>query len=242
MVSTRQGVKGTGTFASRSAVVGGAAIAKVGKTLRERLLELAAAELEASVADLEFTEVGVCVAGSPAATLSFAQLAAAAPDGHLDVTDVYDPPAPAFAYGAHACVVEVDPLLGGVDILRYAVVEDCGEIINHAVIEGQTHGATVQGISAALLEEVVYNDGTPTTSTMMDYLLPTATDAPSFDIGHLEFGPPHLLRSFKGVGEGGVIGGGLCVANAVADAIGAEIDKIPVTPREIVRLHREAAR
>jgi carbon-monoxide dehydrogenase large subunit len=108
------------------------------------------------------------------------------------------------------------------------------------VVEGQTHGATAQGISAALLEEVVYADGQPTSSTMMDYLLPTATDVPLFEIGHLEFGPPHLLRKFKGVGEGGVIGGGFCVANAVADAIGAEINKIPVTPREIVQLHRQA--
>lgn len=242
MVNTRQGVRGTGTFASRSAIVGGAAIADAGNTLRERLLNLASNELEAHVADLEFVEGGVRVVGSPNTTIGFADLAAAAEPGYLDVIAEFDPPGAAIAYGAHACIVEVDPGLGSVEILRYAVVEDCGEIINQQVIEGQTHGASAQGISAAVLEEVLYSDGQPVSSTMMDYLLPTATEIPPFDIGHLKFAPLDLPRKFKGVGEGGVIGGGLCVANAISDAIGAEVNKIPASPREIVALRHRAQR
>ncbi len=238
LVETSQGLRGTGTFASRSAIVGGAAMGRVGATLRARLVEVAAKELGVDEERIEFVESAVRIKDLPESTLTYAALVEIAPDGFFDVHDVYDPPIPAFAYGAHACAVEVDPVLGAVEIVRYAVVEDCGEIINKQVVEGQTHGATVQGIAAALFEEFLYDGGQPVSATLSDYLLPTATDVPSFDIGHLEYGPPDLPRPFKGVGEGGVIGGGLAVANAVADAIGAEVDKIPITPREIVELAR----
>lgn len=242
-VDTSAGADGTGTFASRSAIIGGAAAMEASETLRARLLELTSSRLEIHVDDLEFRTGAVGVRGVPATQVTYAELAEAAPEGYLDVVERYDPPETAYSYGAHACMVEVDPETGGVEILRYAVVEDCGRIINPTIVEGQTHGATAQGIGACLLESVVYDEsGQPLTTSFMDYLVPSAHDVPTFDIGHLEHRPRELRADYKGVGEGGVIGGGVALANALSDALGVELNEIPVSPETIAAAARKGGR
>ncbi|HEX6548065.1 MAG TPA: xanthine dehydrogenase family protein molybdopterin-binding subunit [Candidatus Dormibacteraeota bacterium] len=227
---------GTGTFGSRSAAVGAPVILAAAETVRNRLRELAAAELEVGEWDLVAAAGRLQVAGVPERSRTYAQLAAGAPPGHLDVRERYDPSATAFAYGTHACAVEVDPGTGQVRILRYVVVEDSGPLINPLLAAGQTHGATAQGIGAALLEAVCYGeDGQPLTATLADYLLPLASDLPTYEIEHLAHTGPNP-GGYKGVAEGGTVAAPAAVANAVARAIGAPVDRIPITPQTVLDL------
>lgn len=236
-VDTAAGADGNGSFGSRGTVVGGSAALKSSAELRRRLLELAGRELEASVDDLELADGGVQPLGVPSRRLTYAALAAAAPDGHLDVTERHDPAETAFSYGVHACVVEVDTVLGDVRVVRYVIVEDCGRVVNPLIVDGQAHGSTVQGIGAALLERVVFDDqAQPLTSSLIDYLLPTALEAPPFEVLHLEHPPPESVGGFKGVGEGGTVAAPAAVANAIAAAIGAEVNEIPATPELVATL------
>jgi aerobic carbon-monoxide dehydrogenase large subunit len=227
---------GTGTFGSRSAAAGGAAILAAAAVVRQRLRELAAAELEVGEWDLVAAEGHLHVAGVPDRGRTYAQLVAVAPPGHLDVQERYDPSATTFSYGAHGCAVEVDPATGWVGVLRHVVIEDAGPLINPMLATGQAHGATAQGIGAALLEAVRYgDDGQPLTSTLADYLLPLATELPDYDVGHLVHPSPHP-GGYKGVAEGGTVAAPAAVANAVADAVGAEVDEIPITPEMVLSL------
>jgi len=134
-------------------------------------------------------------------------------------------------------VVEVDRETGRVAIRRYALVEDCGPLINPLLVEGQIHGAVVQGIGEALLERVVHDeDGQLLTATLMDYALPKADDAPAFEIGHLETPSPVTPGGVKGMGEGGTIGAPAAIANAVADALkgrGVRVVRLPIRPEDI---------
>ena len=139
--------------------------------------------------------------------------------------------------GTHACLVEVDPETGVVDILRYAVGEDCGRMINPAIVEGQIRGGVAQGIGAAMLEEVHYDDdGAVLTDSYRSYLLPVATSVPRIDIAHVHAEPLHDA-DFRGVGEGGMIAAPPAVANAVADAIGvAGSVELPLSPNRVLDL------
>lgn len=236
-VDTASGADGSGSFGSRGTVVGGSAALKSCWELRMRLLDLASDELEASVADLELVQGAIQPLGVPALRMTFAELAAAAPAGRLDVCERHDPAETTFSYGVHACVVEVDPVLGDVRIVRYVIVEDCGRVINPLIVDGQAHGSSVQGIGAALLESVVFDEsGQPLTSNFVDYLLPTAMEAPTFDVYRLEHPPPDSVGGFKGVGEGGTVAAPAAVTNAISAAIGAEINEIPVTPERVASL------
>ena len=130
-----------------------------------------------------------------------------------------------------------------VRIRRFVVVEDCGRIINPLIVEGQAIGGVAQGIGAALLEEVVYDaNGQLLSGTLMDYLVPTASEVPVIEVHHLERPSPTTLGGFKGMGEGGTIGAPAAVANAIADALaplGVEITELPLTPERLFRLiHR----
>jgi carbon-monoxide dehydrogenase large subunit len=142
-----------------------------------------------------------------------------------------------WANATHVCTCEVDVDTGVVTLLRYIVSEDCGPMINPNVVEGQIAGGTVQGIGGALLEHfVVDEDGNPLTTTFLDYLLPTATDVPTIEYGHVETPSPGP-GGYKGVGEGGAIGAPPAVVNAVADALapfGVEITRLPITPASIL--------
>jgi carbon-monoxide dehydrogenase large subunit len=138
-------------------------------------------------------------------------------------------------------VVEVDGETGAVRILRYVVAEDCGREINPIVVEGQVHGATAQGIGGALYEAVRYAaDGQAVTGSLMDYLVPTACELPALAVEHLETPAPDLRGGVKGVGEGGTLAPPAALANAVSDALGREVNEIPITPEVVVGCAREA--
>jgi aerobic carbon-monoxide dehydrogenase large subunit len=225
--------EGTGTFASRSAVSGGGAIRAGGDELISRLLEAASDLLEVAVEDLELRAGHVGVKGSPGRQLSFAELSRADPERYR-VEGVFDPDSTAYPYATHACVVEVDPETGAVALLRYAVAEDCGRIINPLVVEGQAHGAVAQGVGGALYESMVYDEeGQLVTGSLMDYLVPGATELVGLELAHLEIPAPESPNGAKGVGEGGTLAPGPAIANAVSDALGVEFNELPLTPERV---------
>jgi carbon-monoxide dehydrogenase large subunit len=141
-------------------------------------------------------------------------------------------------------VVEIDPLTCVPKVLRYIVSEDCGRMINPAVVEGQIFGGVVQGLGGVLLEDFVYDDdGNPLTTTFVDYLLPTTTDVPHIEVGHIETDSTTNPGGYKGMGEGGAIGAHAAVANAVGDALahlGVNVLATPLGPNDIHRLLVEA--
>ena len=176
------------------------------------------------------------VRGSRRAGVQLSELFALAEPGQLDLAEHYDPEQTAYPYATHACVVELDGDSGDIRILRYVVVEDCGPEINPIVVEGQVHGATAQGIGGAIYETFRYGtDGQPLTANFMDYLMPGACEIPEFAVAHLETPAPDLRGGFKGVGEGGTLAPGAALANAVADALGVEVNALPISPQVVVR-------
>jgi carbon-monoxide dehydrogenase large subunit len=249
---------GHGTFASRSAVLAGGACARAAQSIREMLVRFGAERLEAAPGDLELAEGRVRVKGSPGAGISISELARMAyhrpellPEGMepmLEAASTYDahPGTGTFANAAHLAKVEVDVATGGVRLLGYWVVEDCGQMINPLIVDGQVHGGVAQGIGGALMEELVYDDdGQLRTTTLMDYLLPGATDIPHIAVSHLESLSPFTVAGIKGMGEGGSIAPGPALAAAVADALSplghVVVDELPLT-RERVRKFIERAR
>ncbi len=238
-----------GTRASRVAVIVGGALTLAATELREKLVAIAGALLEADPADLELRDGRIGVTGAPEHSVAIAEVAHAAhydtgirdavPEPHLTSTRFYDAKA-TYANGCFATTVEVDPATGAVSLLRFEAVEDCGTMINPLIIDGQVHGAVVQGIGGALFEEIVYgDDGQIHTSTFMDYLLPSAPEIPEIGVSHLESPSPNSIGGIKGMGESGVIGTPAAVANAVADALspfGVVIESMPLSPQAVVRL------
>jgi carbon-monoxide dehydrogenase large subunit len=234
---------GWGTFASRSAVIGGGATKRAAVLLAERIKEVAGHLLEASPGDLELEDGRVSVSGSPDRLIGVAAVARAAhleaqllPEGEagtLDASAGFDPPG-TFSNATHGVVVEIDPETGDVRIDRYVVAEDCGVMINPMIVEGQVRGGVAQGIAAALYERLVYDDeGQLVTSTLMDYLVPTATEVPPIEILHLETPCEFSETGAKGMGEGGTMGAPAAIACAVTDALahlGIEVDSLPITP------------
>jgi len=241
---------GTGSYASRSAVLGGGAAILAARALRDKALAIAAHQLEASAGDLDLDGGVIRVRGVPGRELTLAAVASAAyaagkrlPKGMepgLETTRFYDPYFGTASNATHLAVVEVDLATCTVRVLRHVVVEDCGRVINPMIATGQTIGGVAQGIGAALLEEVVYDDaGQLVTGTLMDYLVPTASEVPTVEVIHLDQPSPTTLGGFKGVGEGGTIGAPAAIANAIADALaplGVEISELPVTPERLFRL------
>jgi carbon-monoxide dehydrogenase large subunit len=240
---------GAGTGGSRSGSMTAGAVREAATVLRERLVAIAAQRLEAAADDVELAESRAFVRGTPAVSVTLAELAeiayyqpAGLPTGvdGLEVTARYRAGGSAiWANATHVCTCEVDVTTGQVQILRYIVSEDCGPMINPNVVEGQIAGGTVQGIGGVLYEQLTYDDaGNPVTTTFLDYLLPTAAEAPAIEYGHVESmaaGP----GGYKGVGEGGAIGAPPAVANAIADALaplGVRITELPLGPSQIVAL------
>src|SRR5215210_4957686 len=234
---------GWGTFASRSLVIGGGATKKAATLLADRIREIASHLLEADPKDLKLEDGKVSVSGSPESHVEIAAVAHAAfleaqklPEGQagkLEADAGFDPPG-TFSNATHGVVVEIDPETGDVRIDRYVVAEDCGVMINPMIVEGQVRGGVAQGIAAALYEQMVYDDeGQPVTSTLMDYLVPTAAEIPDIEILHLETPCEYSETGAKGVGEGGTMGAPAAVASAVADALlhlGIDVDHLPITP------------
>jgi carbon-monoxide dehydrogenase large subunit len=237
---------GMGTFASRSMVMAGGAVAKACRSLRARVARIASSLLECSPEQLKFTNSR---AVAPRGSLAFREIAHIAylrqdklPPGvspMLDVTETYEPAIATgvFCYATHAAVIAVDPETGHIEILDYGVVEDCGTIVNPINVMGQITGGVAQGIGTALYEEIVYaDDGQPLTTTFADYLMPGATEIPPIKIRHLVTPAIHTEYGMKGMGEGGAISPPAAIANALRDAlvsIDAELNEVPLSPRRV---------
>ena len=247
---------GMGTRGSRGGVVSAGAALGAARVLKDKLLRIAAHLLEAPLQDLDLAAGRVHVRGAPASGLSIAQLAHKAylapmelPPGMepgLEATHAYDPPALTFSSGTHVCEVEIDRETGALTIGRYAIVEDCGRMLNPRVVEGQLHGATAQGLGGALLEEVVYDlDGQNRSATFLDYAIPIASLIPPFEVEHLERPDPGTPLGIKGMAEGGVMGAAAAISNAIADALtplGADAGRQPFTARRLAEALRSARR
>ncbi|HET9689781.1 MAG TPA: xanthine dehydrogenase family protein molybdopterin-binding subunit [Acidimicrobiales bacterium] len=236
--------RGGGTGGSRSLQIGGNAVRAAADEVWQRARDLAAAELEADPADIVVVDgVGVGVAGVPARSLEWAQLAAAArrqPGGEPLAAEVdFAQAAATFPFGAHLAVVEVDLETGAVRPLRHVAVDDCGRVLNPLIVAGQQHGGIAQGVAQALWEEVVYDgDGNPLTATLADYGMPSAAELPSFETSNTETPTPLNPIGAKGIGESGTIGSTPAVHNAVVDALshlGVRHVDMPCTPERVWR-------
>jgi aerobic carbon-monoxide dehydrogenase large subunit len=234
--------RGTGSFQSRSSVTAATSTHRASKQLRQEILEAASWRLDQPVERLAISDTAILVDGVPAG-VTLAQLAIADPSengGHsLDVSVTYDPVQASHPYGTHVCLVEVDPGSGAVEIGRYVIAEDCGNVINPMIVDGQVAGGVAQGVGAALLEEITYgSDGQLLSGSFMDYLIPTAGEVPILEITHLVTPSTVHELGTKGVGEGGTIGSTAAVANAIADALSVRDITLPFTPDRILSLIR----
>ncbi|HEV2749138.1 MAG TPA: xanthine dehydrogenase family protein molybdopterin-binding subunit [Gemmatimonadales bacterium] len=252
---TREFHWGTGTFASRGAVVAGSACHAAATRVREKILELASHELNASTADLVLAGGKVHVrGGDPSGGIALGALAVKAnplrgavrpgTEPGLEATAYFGPDRGSTASGVHAMLVEVDPETAQVEIKRYVVVHDCGRVINPMIVDGQIHGGVAHGIGNAFYEQLVYDEeGQLLNASFMDYLLPTATDVPHIETAHRETRSPLNPLGAKGVGEAGAIPTGALFAQAVEDALsdtGLEICEIPLSPNQLFALIERA--
>lgn len=239
----------SGTYASRSLVMSGGAVSRACKVILPRLLHIGAhlAGIDPAEARLE----GGCVVGPAGQSVPISKIADAwyinpqrlpkdADPAGLETTQGFKPAVDtgSFTYASHAVVLAVDPETGHVQILDYAIVEDCGVMVNPMVVEGQTYGGVAQGIGTALYEETPYDrHGQPLASTLADYILPGATEVPHLRVHHFETPSPHTEFGSKGMGEGGAIAPPAVIFNAVNDALrslGAEVSQTPLTPRRLL--------
>ncbi len=241
---------GLGTYASRSTPTAGAAAAMAARKIRAKAKKIAAHLLEVSEDDLEWNVNKFQVKGSPEQAKTIQEIAFAAYTNHpqgmeagLEAVNYYDPPNLTFPFGSYICVVDIDKGTGEVKIRRFVAVDDCGNIINPLVVEGQIHGGLTMGLAPALFEEIVYNEnGQNLSGTFMDYLLPTAVETPNWELGKTITPSPHHPLGAKGVGESPTVGAPPAIANAVVDALwhlGVRHIDIPITPQKVWKLLRE---
>jgi carbon-monoxide dehydrogenase large subunit len=250
---TATGPEGLDTYGSRGLSVGGEAVARAAEKVAAKARAIVAHSLEADEADIELRDGKFQVKGSPDKGMTMAEVAGAAyipvdlPDGMepgLEEISFYDPGNFVFPFGAHACIVEIDPETGKVQVDRYVAVDDCGPAINPLLIDGQVHGGVAQALGQALYEQVVYDEsGQLITGTFVDYALPTAAEIPSFETDRTETPSPTNTLGVKGVGEAGTIAGTATVTNAVLDALrplGIDFINMPLTPMRIWQAIQEA--
>ncbi|HLV59594.1 MAG TPA: aerobic carbon-monoxide dehydrogenase large subunit [Natronosporangium sp.] len=234
---------GLGTYGSRSTPVSGAAAAVVARKVRERARIVASAMLEVSPDDLEWQGDRWQVRGDPEKAKTIQEIALAAHsnlelpegvEGHLDATAVYNPPNLTYPFGAYICVVDVDPDTGQVKVRRFIAVDDCGVRINPMIVEGQIHGGLADGVGMALMQVMAFDaDGNHLGASLMDYLLPTAMECPSWELGETVTPSPHHPIGAKGVGESATVGSPAAIVNAVMDALkpyGVRHADMPLTP------------
>ena len=213
------------------------------------MLDLASDLLEASADDLLIADGLISVNGVPSSAISLADIARAAQEGRfagagidssVEVAITYDGGQGGWSGGTHCAEVEIDPGTGKVQIHRYVVAEDCGELINPAVVEGQVRGGVAQGVGAVLLERSAYDeDGQFLSGSFMDYLMPSTTEVPTIEIEHLETIPLDDDVNFRGVGEGGMIVAPPTICNAIEDALspyGVRIYEQHLPPARILEL------
>jgi aerobic carbon-monoxide dehydrogenase large subunit len=242
----------TGTYASRSAVLGGGAAKHASSLLRDKIKRVASHLLEANHDDIEVAAGKVFVTGTDRA-VTLKQIAKAVYSDmktlpveareELSASYTYDPINGTTAAATHIAAVEVDPTTCFVRILKYVVAEDCGRIINPMIVDGQVHGGVAQGIGAALFEELVYDeDGQLLSASLVDYMIPSAPEVPDMDVVHIE-SESAVAGGFRGMGEGGTIGAPAAIANAIADALSPldiDVSLLPMTPERIFRLMEQA--
>ncbi|MCR6029867.1 molybdopterin-dependent oxidoreductase [Nocardioides sp. zg-579] len=270
---TRRMAYAVGTFASRAAVMSGSAIHLAAKRAKEKVLRLASDALEADPEDLQIVDGVVSVKGSPGTSISLGTVAvlsnplryafdeaskaatqfsvgdptkppvAEDDEPGLEGKDFYSPTRSTFASGMHAVIVETDPDTAEITILKYAVVHDCGTVINPMIVEGQIHGGVAQGVGGALYEKMAYDEsGQLLNASFMDFLMPYVTEVPdSIDIDHLETPSPLNPLGIKGAGEAGVIPGSAAIAAAIEDAEGLPITAMPISPSELFELRAQHA-
>jgi carbon-monoxide dehydrogenase large subunit len=242
----------TGTYASRSAVLGGGAAKHASLILREKIKKVASHLLEAAAGDIDVAGGRATVTGTDRA-VTFRQIAKAVYSDmrtlpvearqELEASYTYDPINGTTACATHLAAVEVDPTTCFVKIHKYVVAEDCGRIINPMIVDGQVHGGVAQGIGAALYEEVIYDeDGQLVSASLADYVIPSAVEIPHMDVVHIE-SCSAVAGGFRGMGEGGTIGAPAAIANAVSDALSPldiQVSILPITPERIFGLLEQA--
>jgi carbon-monoxide dehydrogenase large subunit len=217
--------------------------------LKEKMKKIAAHRLESSPDKIEFDVGKLVVKGDPARSMKFTDVVTVAynavnlPPGMepgLDVTRFFEPSNFTFPFGTHVCVVELDEETGEPKVTKYVAVDDCGNIINPLLVEGQVHGGLVQGIAQALHEEVVYDEnGQLLTGSLMDYAIPRAHDFPEFELDRTITPSPVNPLGIKGVGEAGTIGSTPAVVNAIVDALapfGVTHIDMPVRSEKVWRI------
>jgi carbon-monoxide dehydrogenase large subunit len=260
---------GFGNYSARSIILGGSAAQLAAADIREKMLRVAANMLEAAPEDLEVVEGRISVRGTPDRAVTFEEVAAEVyrnPHGpnmegiepaleaerYFKIPNVYHQPEkqgrfsayPSWPNGVAACIVEVDPETGKVEIVRYCMVHDAGTIVNPLLAEANLHGGIAQGIGAALYEQIAYDEAAqPLTATFMDYTIPTAVEVPRLELGHQETPTPFTPLGTKGVGESGVGAplGALCSAieNAFPD-LDLRLTELPLTPSRVWSAIQEA--
>ena len=244
---TQSSPKGLDTYGSRSLAVGGIAVVKAAEKVVAKAKTIAAHMLEASEDDLEFANGTFTVKGTDQSK-SIGDIALAVfaahdlPDGaeaSLDSEATYDPENFSYPHGTHLCAAEVDTETGKVHLRSYVCVDDVGVVVNPLIVEGQVHGGLAQGIAQALYEDAMYTeDGQLTAGTLVDYLVPTAADLPSFTLGRTVTPSTTNPLGVKGVGEAGTIASTPAVVNAIIDAVrhlGVADIEMPCTPQKVWR-------
>ena len=243
---TNDSPMGIGTFGSRSAAVDGAATHNASVAVREKAAKIAAHLLEAAEEDIRFEDGSAHVAGSPDKSVDWSEIATAAyqphllgegMEGGLEAHSVFSPANATWPFGSHLALVEVDRDSGDVSILRYVAMDDCGNVINPMIVDGQVHGGIAQGVGQAMFEDAIYDDdGNLLTSAMMDYPIPTAGDLPDCEL-HRTVTPSDINPlGVKGIGEAGTIGSAQTVVNAVVDALaplGVTHVDMPLRPKTV---------
>ncbi len=244
---------GIGTFGSRSAAVDGSATYEAAARVKEKAAKIAAHLLEASEEDIVFADGAAHVAGSPDSSVPWADIASVAyqphklpegTEGGLETHVVYSPANATWPFGSHLAMVEVDADTGNVEILRYACMDDCGNVINPMIVDGQIHGGLAQGIGQALFEEAIYDDaGNLLSGSLVDYPLPTAGDLPTYELARTTTPTDINAMGVKGIGEAGTIGAAQTVVNAVVDALapmGVRHIDMPLRPRKVWQAIQDA--
>ena len=241
---------GLGTYASRSTPTSGAATAMAARKIRDKAKKIAAHLLECSEEDLEWETGKFYVKGAPSKAKTIQEIAFAAytniPEGleaGLEAVNYYDPPNLTFPFGTYICVVDIDKGTGETKVRRFVAVDDCGNVINPMIVEGQIHGGLTEGLAIAFMQLIDYDEnGNVQGGTFMDYLVPTAVETPHWETGSTCTPSPHHPLGAKGVGESPNVGSPAAFVNAVVDALsplGVKHIDMPITPWKVWNVLKE---
>jgi len=241
---------GLGTYASRSTPTSGAATAMAARKIRDKARKIAAYLLECNEADLEWEPGKFFVKGAPSKAKTIQEIAFAAYTNHppdqeagLEAVDYYNPPNLTFPFGSYIAVVDIDKGTGEIKVRRFVAVDDCGNIINPMIVEGQIHGGLTEGLAIAFMQEISYDDsGNIQGGTLMDYLIPTAVETPHWETDKTVTPSPHHPFGAKGIGESPNVGSPAAFVNAVVDALshlGVKHIDMPITPWKVWNILKE---